>query len=149
MNTLQLNYIGKSLCPEFISAVAADQVTIKNGYYIANVGKKDTRGTHWVCIYFNEACSEFFDPAGNHPLTYHRAWHDMMLTHSGKYKYNSKAVQAPLTSTCGQFTLYYLYNRHYGRSMESIVRSLENGSLYGNERKVIDYVSRLVNVIES
>ncbi len=147
MNTLQLEFIGKNLCQEFLGAVAADQVTIANGYYIANVGKKNTRGTHWVCIYFNEICSEFFDPAGNHPLTYHRSWHDMMLTHSGKYKYNSKAVQAPLNSTCGQFTLYYLFNRYYGRSMEDIVRSLENDSLNQNERKVTDFVTRLVNVI--
>ncbi len=147
MDTVQLNFIGSSLCHQFNAALAADEITIRNGYFIVNVGKKNTKGSHWVCIYFDPTCSEFFDPAGKHPLVYHRSWHDMMLSHSGRYKYNSKPVQAPLTSTCGQFVLYYLFNRYHGRSMEDIVRSLENDSLNGNEKRVTQYVSRLIDMI--
>ena len=147
MDTLQLEYVASRLCPEFIGCVAADMVTPKNGYYIVNVGKKNTEGSHWVCMYFNETCSEAFDPAGIAPSIYHESWDRMLLSHGGKYKYNSKPVQAPLTSTCGQFVLYYLFHRYNGQSMESIVHSLENGMLKGNEEKVTKFLTRLIHKI--
>ncbi len=143
MNTHQLEYIGKRLCKEFNGVVAADRLTPTNGYFIVNVDEQDKPGSHWVCIYFNDDCCELWDPAGNPASKYHQCWEDMMLSHSKRYKYNSRAVQDPLTSTCGQFTLYYLFNRCEGRSMEDIVRLLGNGT-EENERRVTQFVSRLV-----
>ncbi len=147
MDTIQLDLMGSKICPEFLGCVAADMVEIANGYYIVNVDKKNTKGSHWVCIHFDEACSELFDPLGRHPLSYHKAWHDKMLAHSGRYRYNSKPVQGPLTSTCGQFVLYFLYHRCNGFDMEQIVHSLESATLNENERRVTKFLSRLVNAI--
>ncbi len=149
MDTLQLEYVATEICPEFQAIVAADELKskVRNGYFIANVGKKNTKGSHWVAFYFNETCSEFFDSLGNEPKKYHVEWEQLLLKHSSRYKYNTKNVQAPSTSTCGQFVLYYLANKSVGKSIEDITDSLESGSFKENDTLVVNYLTRLINII--
>lgn len=93
--------------------------TAKPGFYIANTDPHFKAGEHWVAFYIpsNPKTSpmEYWDSYGFKPpeiLTYFL---------NPIYMRNTKFIQHPFSSTCGQYCIYYILKRYTGLSMEEIV----------------------------
>lgn len=101
-------------------------------------------GAHWLAIYIDENRNvEFFDSYGRDPETY-RLIFDFLKRHGETWKLNKRQLQGHLSSTCGQFCLYFLLWRSRGISFEKILSSFGN-SLDANDILVTAFVNSLAN----
>lgn len=91
----------------------------KRGVYIVNLDPSTGEGSHWVAVDIGGGKTRniYFD-------SYGMAAQDKRLKKFlGKhYKKNLKRLQHPLTTTCGQWCLYFLLRRSENWSMEEIVK---------------------------
>ena len=94
-------------------------VPAKPGFYVANTDPHFKAGEHWVAFYVPSESKrhpmEYFDSYGLKPPEIFTPF----LEES--YLRNTKFIQHPLSSTCGQYCIYYILKRNRGHSMEKIV----------------------------
>ena len=85
--------------------------------FIVNTDNSDQPGTHWLAFYLkSENETELFDSYGHKPE----------LFHFKATQYNNQRLQSSTTNVCGQYCLYFLFNRCRGRSMNAIIRQFTN-----------------------
>ena len=135
----------------FAGVRASDHLTSKKmpkapSCLIVNTDPCWKPGTHWLAIFMDENRNlEFFDSYGQHPLKYRRVY-EFLRWHGkdeNEWKTNTKQLQGPLSSTCGQFCLYFLLWRCRGVSFEKIMSGFdENGS--ANDIMVTSFINSLV-----
>ena len=87
--------------------------------YIVNTDPHYLPGTHWILCYFpTTGCAEYFDSFGKIPPPKIREF-------LGKrYKYNRFMLQNIFSSVCGQYTIYYIFKRAEGFSMDQVIHYL-------------------------
>ena len=103
--------------------------------YIFNTDPIGRPGTHWQARFFEcDGIPEHFDSYGRQPQ-------------KGTYNYNSVRIQGPLSTTCGQYCLYYISHRARGRSMNEIVNDFSQDYVL-NDLSVNDYVNKYFNLNE-
>lgn len=76
-------------------------------FYIVNLDAKHQPGSHWVAIVFKKDTALYFDSYGHAPMQEDII--NFMNRNSQTIKYNSIRLQNFKTSTCGIFSLYFLY----------------------------------------
>ena len=77
-------------------------------------------GLHWVAVYIDrKELPEYFDFFGR-PLP--REIKDVLYTYAENWNYNHVPVQELYSRTCGQFVVYYIYERCSGLTLKSILR---------------------------
>ena len=150
MNTTQLTHVlsADPVVKEIFGGVyPSDQLSsvAVNSYpksFVVNTDPKSLPGTHWITIYLeNEEHGEFFDSYGQHPNDYNNYFVNFMNKHTTEWKHNEKGLQSAFSNVCGQYCIYYLYNRSRGIPMSSIVnrfslnRSLNDHFVYNFVRK--------------
>lgn len=111
---------------QFGGVKAADEIwTIPRSeeqmFYILNNEPAYMRGGHWLAILIGSRTAEFFDSAGQPPEAYSTAFKDFLMTHSRRYKFNSKKIQHSNSDTCGLYCMIYIYLRIIGFEMNDIV----------------------------
>lgn len=125
----------------FAGVFPADQLPKSSIYpaaYIVNTDPRNKPGTHWIAIYIDyEMCGDYFDSYGRKPLPGFKTFLDKNCI---EWEYNSKQIQAPLTSVCGQYCLYFLYHRARGVSMREIVQRFGQDKLE-NDKLVMEFVN--------
>ena len=127
MNNCELENIVKqdSVVQEiFMGVFPRDKIPTSigiNSCLIANTDTLGSPGKHWVAMYKEGNMFEFFDSYGRKAFP-----NDFISTNI--YAYNSKVLQNPLTSVCGEYCLYYLYYRSRGESQDSIIETLLSSS---------------------
>ena len=148
MNNLEISRLLKSHPSTrnvFVSIHSSDTLPIeersrKPCAYIANTDKSNEPGQHWVCFYFPQNdIPEYFDSYGVHPM---RDFENF-LKH--KYIKSTKFVQHPLSTLCGQYTIFYILMRRNGYMMEDIVNIFDENNLEKNDKIVNEYVNRNFN----
>ena len=89
---------------------------------ICNTDVSTQSGKHWILLYIDEKCLEYFDTLGN-DINYYglELLHFLKLTKVKKYKRVPKRIQPINSSMCGEYCLYYAYARCRGESMASIL----------------------------
>lgn len=91
----------------------------KPGFYIANTDPHFKAGEHWVAFYIpsdkRKNPMEYWDSYGFQPPEIFNPFLEV------PYLRNTKFIQHPLSSTCGQYCIYYVLKRYQGYSMENIV----------------------------
>ena len=87
---------------------------------IANTDPSDKPGEHWIAMYIDiNGHGEYFDSYGKQPtLSYFKTF--LTLNTKGTYTWNTKPLQGPFSSVCGQYCLFYLLHRSRNVSMEQI-----------------------------
>ena len=131
--------------------------------YVFNLDPSYKPGSHWVAVYIDrKGRPEYFDSFGRPPP---REIKDFLYTCAESWKYNHVPVQEFYSTTCGQFVVFYIYQRCSGLTLESIIRKyfnphakLRNGVLvrdfvkmhYKLSAKVMDpnFISRVAKEIE-
>ena len=129
MNTDQLNVCLRNI-PIFCGTWASDELShlkMKKHPYciVANTDLKTGKGKNWVGFYVEKGSIDFFDTYGRDVLPCFKYF----LNKRRKYKYNKKRIQSYGSSVCGEYCIYFLYQRYKGLSMSQIVNKFSNNSL--------------------
>ena len=99
----------------------------KPGFYVANTDPHFKAGEHWVAFYIPSDTTispmEYWDSYGLKPPKI------FMSFLNPTYLRNTKFIQHPLSSTCGQYCIYYILKRYTGHSMEEIVSVFSEDTL--------------------
>lgn len=126
MDTRQIAIILRTT-ENFLGVFPSDKlpsVKLQTFSMVANTDPSDRPGTHWVAIHVNNGKAEYFDSYGLEPSipTIHR-----FLTRFNKCQYNKKQIQGFLSSVCGHYSVYYIWERSKGVPMMDILyRFTEN-----------------------
>ena len=104
---------------------------------IINTDTKNLPGKHWVSIYISSYKEgEYFDSFGREPSQDIALWLNK-FTIKWK-KVNSAILQNPLSTSCGQFVLFYVNERPLVRSHSHIVKQF-HADTFSNEQLVKHY----------
>jgi hypothetical protein len=98
--------------------------------YIVNTDPHYLPGEHWVLCFFPiEGTQEYFDSYGQPPNP------KTIRKFLGRgYRYNNKILQNLMSTVCGQYTIYYIFKRLEGSTMQQILNSLhEMGPVKADE----------------
>ena len=116
---------------------AIDALTsFEPGCYVVNLAPSNHPGLHWVAVFSLSGRDdvEYFDSAGQ------RAPPQLVQWWQSNFIQNPCVLQGPTTDVCGQYTIYYLTHRSWGRSMKSILSSFTSNT-YHNDLIVYDFVN--------
>ena len=58
-------------------------------------------GEHWVALYVDEECGDYFDPYGQPPQ--HIEFTNFMNEHCSEWMFNERILQSPISTVCGQY----------------------------------------------
>jgi len=145
MNTAELLNICKTdqyIKPVFEGVFPSDCLPKKLVYpaaYIANTDPKIKPGTHWIAMYFDhDGNGDYMDSYGRMPLPKFKSF---LNKQCHDWQYNNKQLQAPLTATCGQYCIYFLYQRSRGMPLQKILNSFGNDG-FKNDEMVTNFVNK-------
>ena len=125
MNSKQLRWIlsgDKFSKLSFRGVYAIDEMkSIKSVSYppsfVINLDPSYKPGSHWVAVYFDKnGVGKYFNSFAHYPP--HEVVH-FLCSHAKGWQYNPMQVQELYTMTCGQFVVFYIYQK----SQELNVRS--------------------------
>ena len=107
--------------------------------YVINLDPSYKPGSHWVAVYFDRnGEGEYFDSLGRYPP--HEVEH-FLCSHAKGWKYNHMQVQEIFTTTCGQFVLFYIYQKSRGLTLKVIFRKyFSSHNKLRNDLLVRDFV---------
>jgi len=129
MNTAQLTSLARS-CPitriYFHGVYASDTLpsSASFGTYICNLDSSEKPGSHWVSFYVPRdpyKPVEYFDSYG---LEAPPSMFELFLSRKGEvdyYVYNNRTVQHLQSAVCGQYSLYFIWQRPIRRSMDNVL----------------------------
>lgn len=135
MNNLQITSIIRT-CSEtskiFKGVFASDtlpSVPETNSGYICNFDSSSLGGSHWICFFFpSSGKAEYFDSYGFQPPYAH--FEEFL---GNTFKYNPCMIQYPLSAVCGQYCIYFLWQRSLGVSMDTILDNFNTSCLLYND----------------
>lgn len=104
-------------------------VPLKDKTYICNLDPSDEPGSHWISIYTpSNGPSEYFDSYGlDAPAELEKSFLQP------DYIYNQRSLQSPLSSVCGQYSLYFIWQRPLQESMNITLEIFDECYQYYND----------------
>ena len=106
--------------------------------FIFNNEPSTEAGMHWLAFYFPEkGQSEFFDSYGFPPEFYTPNF--TKLIKNTKRHINTKTLQSLDTAVCGDYSLFYLWHRVRGNSIEKIDQLFTNNTHF-NDKMAVAFV---------
>ena len=136
MNTVQLTSLARS-CPTsyryFRGVYALDTIPsllCAPSTYICNLDTSDNPGTHWISMYVppDDSPVEYFDPYGlDAPSRLEKNFLHPV------YIFNQRSIQQPLSTVCGQYALYYIWQRPLHESMNKVLQIFDECYQYYND----------------
>ena len=107
--------------------------------FVINLDSSYKPGSHWVAVYFDRnGIGEYFEPFAPYPPQ--EADH-FLCSHAKWWQYNHMQVQELYTTTCGQFVLFYVYQKSSGLTLEVIVHEyFSSHNKLKNDLLVKDFV---------
>lgn len=104
--------------------------------FLSNTQPSTKSGEHWVAFYYSsEHSPEFFDSYGLHPSVYEFNFTPKI--------YNKRCLQKLDSNVCGQYCVYFLYQRVRGKSLQEIVAPFSLDDRSWNDSQVARFISRL------
>ena len=147
MNTQQLVRLAEScakIYPTFLGVFASDRLPSRIPLpcsLIANLDTSEEDGSHWVCFHFpTNGLPEYMDSYGIDALDSFKRFMNY------NYRCNSHVLQNPFSAVCGQYCLYYLYQRTLVSSMDSILANFRKDDYEFNDTLVNEFVDNHFNV---
>mgnify|MGYP001179274625 CR=1 FL=1 len=100
-------------------------------FIVLNTHPHNLNGEHWKVIFIGkDRRGKLFDSLGLAPNIPTQQW---LRKHTRQYKRNERALQHPLSSTCGAFVLYFILKRLNVRRFESIIQKFSYNQ-HSNEK---------------
>lgn len=114
--------------------------TRQAGFYVVNLDTQKQPGSHWVAIEIGQSGekNKYFDSYGGRPK------YGSLRKFLGRgHVHSRRRVQHPLSTTCGQWCLYFMLRRNRGWALEAITKPFENNIKRG-ETLVNDHVVNMI-----
>jgi len=134
----------------FSGIFASDKIpkTLKNKHFIVvNRDPSNLPGSHWFVIFRLNSLIEVFDSLGigDHEKSF--------ISNNLNFKgithiiFNVTPVQQSSSSSCGQFVLYYLFERFYNFDLDfdELLNEIFSSDLSANELSVSRFVNTFLN----
>lgn len=125
-----------------IGVFPADQlpkITRLPSSFIANTDDSTRDGQHWVAFHISDDKKlEYFDSYGMKP---NNKYFETFIKKFRKQICNKQRLQGPLSTTCGQYALAFLFHRAQGLSLDEIVGKFSKNDLHENDHLVQDMVA--------
>ena len=127
----------------FRGCYPCDEIPVYASPYavIVNTDNSSLPGSHWILLYVTEKVY-FFDSFGRNydSLMFNRDFVENITKIIGdkKSEFSPKMVQSLLGDTCGQFCMFYLFEKCLG--VQNILKPFTNNLKYND-----NYVTRFVN----
>lgn len=155
-SALKTNDITKDCFGEILASDQLPKTPLKQQlrspkYYIVNFDPSTKSGSHWIVCFFTNRKDKrniYFDSYGYPPMI------DSISHFLGEdaYYYNSKQLQHPLTSSCGQWCLFFIYyhllNKNNEQRKEHFINLFKNTTLLQNDKKINNWVNQTFNLNE-
>ena len=114
MNSLEIT----QLCKQFLGVFALDtlptSVPIPSSI-VCNTAKAGSKGEHWVAIFINkEGYGDYFCSYGVSPRHEFRTF---LNKNCFSWNFNRKRLQGDLSTTCGQYCVFFIFCRNLGLPM--------------------------------
>lgn len=95
-----------------------------DNFFICNTQKQSEKGEHWIVIYIDKLqnIGEYFDSYGMEPL---KTFKEFLNDNTVVWYRSQKILQAPFSSVCGQYCIFYVYHRCLGMSLNDIIYLLD------------------------
>ncbi len=145
MDTEEIDYILTKLAGcSFGGVFPSDQipnVEIDNHMkcFVINTDDSSQSGSHWVAVIFEPHQSIYFDSYGLKPFV-----PSIKQFVGDNYKYNAKQLQHPLSTTCGEWCIFFILTYITGHSLKCIHQLFENNSdLLFNDYAVNKFVNKI------
>lgn len=100
-------------------------------YLVINLDPSYKSGSHWVTICLNmDGCNEYFDSYGKKPPE--------IITNYLKASYilQKKQLQGNTSTVCGQWCIYYIWQKCNGATLKEISDSFKTSQKEKNDRHV-------------
>jgi len=112
---------------------------------IANTDPESRPGSHWVAFYIDgNGIGEYFDSYGRPPTV--QAFKDFLQKNTADWIHNDRLLQGVLSSTCGQYCIFYLLHRCRSVPMSDIVTMFNEHERADNDVAVNKYLCQYFNV---
>ena len=140
-SALQSNGVTRHI---FNGVCAADEVPIAFSVLpascVVNTDTSDEPGQHWIALFQAKASVlEYFNWYGNDPAYHKLELHPLIA--SNRLVKQDYLIQSDLTTVCGQYAMFFVYNRCIGKSYSDILK-LFSKDIYANDRMVQLFVNR-------
>jgi hypothetical protein len=148
MNTTELNsclqqhgVVGKVALGVFAADNLPD-ITSLPAAFIANTDDSTKGGQHWTAFYATkDGKLEYFDSYGLKPFERLHCKY-IKKNFKNKYVHNKKRLQGPMSTTCGQYALAFIYHRCLGISLKDFVGLFDKNAQHENDhlvKEIIEY----------
>jgi len=112
-------------------------------FYVFNLDSSDKPGSHWVCIMLHPTKNIYFDSYGFPP-------HLETLKNfmQNNYIFNCTPLQHPLSTVCGQWCLYFVYQMSQHVPINEVFKQFVNSPPYflENDYKVNTFVRDIFGI---
>ena len=86
---------------------------------IFNTDPCKKEGRHWVALYVKDKHAEYFDSFGSPPVN--EELYDYVTKSDYSLAFNTRVIQHPLSTRCGEYAIYFLKLRFKNQSISEIV----------------------------
>ena len=135
MNTIQITralkqapMTSKTFCGVFSSDKLPQTIEKYPCGIVANTDPSDKPGKHWIAMFISFEQINF-DPLGKSPEFYGTSFTNFLDKHCDAWGFNSRKLQSDWSAVCGEYCLFYLYQRSRGHSLNKIVPVFNNNTL--------------------
>lgn len=128
----------------FRGIFASDTVpsNLKDGYFIiVNTDKSSGGGKHWFTIVRRQNVIECFDSLGVNDAKKSYLLTNLKFKNVQYLKFNSTPIQPLMSVLCGQYVLYFLYERYvnFDIDFDALINEVFFYDVNKNDRKVIEF----------
>ena len=142
MNTLQINACLKN-CKSFQGTHPLDKIPPMNKSpysTVINLSPSDHTGSHWVALYSDTISTvEIFDSYGRDLQDQEEFRNVIGHRH---VVCNPTPVQSIGSSVCGQYCIFFVYQKERGKSMKQIVQCFSPSRCLENDSNVKSWVHK-------
>ena len=122
MNNFEIDRILSANVDSFCGVYSCDKLQkTASGLIVCNTDPYDRPGEHWIAMYVDGECGEYFDSFG-HPPT--KVFKDFLNRHCTKWIFNDIQLQSICSRFCGHYCVYYCILRSRNFDLRKITNSL-------------------------
>ena len=115
----------------------------KDQFYIFNFDPQHKSGSHWVCAMLRPKGKKnvYFDSGGNPPSV------PTIKRFVGQsFVYNTRELQFPLSTTCGQWCAFFIWKRCRGKRLKKMVKGFDKKDLLMNDHIINFWVRKIFKI---
>ncbi len=150
MNSIEIAKILKSdsmVSKCFLGVYASDQLPRRRVTapcaLVANTDPITKSGQHWVAFHVsNDRQGTYFDSYGKPPAV--NIFEEFLDKNCHEWTFNKKRIQGNFSSTCGQYSIYFLTHKCRGYSLPEIVSAFDGYD--DNDEAVVEFVNSRYDV---